>query len=330
LSYLDAFRQFECELSCFDMAQEYEKSSWLTKNWYTNRIICLYAAKVMNKKLLEAVESFNPELIFIHKGQWIFPETLRKIKTNGQALLFIFNPDNPFNPNRGASSEFIRNSIPIYDIYFIWSKALIPRLEQAGARQVDYLPFAADPKFHHLVTLTKEDRQKYSSDVVFIGNFDKERERWLSELEGYDLAIWGGDYWVKRCKNKFLRFCWKGKTAIGEEMSKIAQSSKINLNILRLQNKGSHNMRSFEIPACGGFMLHERSDEASGFFKEGEDAAYFDSVKTLRDKIEFYLDYDKERIEIARSGNEKCKNNGYSYCDRVKQVLMAYDRLRGI
>lgn len=326
-SYLSAFRQLECELVCFDMVQEYEKASWLTKNRYTNRIICPYAAGVMNKKLLGVVKNYNPGLIFIHKGQWIFPETLKKIKTNTQALLFIFNPDDPFNPNRGASSGFIRNSISIYDVYFIWSKALIPRLEQAGAKQVEYLPFASDPELHYPVTLTEEDRKNYGSDIVFIGNWDKERERWLSALEGYDLAIWGADYWIKRCKNRFLRSCWKGRTAIGEEMSRITQSSKINLNILRLQNKGSHNMRSFEIPACGGFMLHEIGDEVPGFFEEGRDAAYFDSAEALKDKIRFYLNNDKVRVEIAKSGYEKCKRNGYLYHDRAKQVLMVYEKL---
>ncbi|MBU4376675.1 MAG: glycosyltransferase, partial [Candidatus Omnitrophica bacterium] len=322
--------KLEYEPVCFDMTEEYKKASRLTKNRYTNRIIFPYAAEVMNKKLLETVKDCNPELIFIHKGQGIFPGTLKKIKADTQALLFIFNPDDPFNTNRGASSEFIRKSISIYDVYFIWSKALMPRLKYAGARRVEYLPFACDPGLSYRSPLTEEDRKTYGSDIVFVGNWDEERERWLSELEGYNFTIWGAEYWGKRCKNKFLKSCWKGRTAIGDEMSKTAQSSKINLNILRLQNKGSQNMRTFEIPGCGGFMLHERSDEVTGFFEEGKEAEYFASIEEMKDKIRFYLNNDDLRVGIVKAGHKRSMGNGYSYCDRAKQMLTVYENLRSI
>ncbi len=330
LAYLRGFRKLGYETTCFDMTAEYGKASWFTKNRYANRVVFPYAAGVMNKKLLETVKNCNPELIFIHNGQWIFPETLKKIKVNTQALLFNFNPDDPFNPSRGVSSKFVRNSISIYDAYFIWSKTLIPKLKRAGAGRVEYLPFACDPELHYPISLTEEDRRIYGSDVVFVGSWDEEREKWLSELEGYNLAIWGADYWGKRCKNKFLKSCWKGQTAIGEEMSRIVQSSKINLNILRLQNKGSHNMRTFEIIACGGFMLHERSDEVIGFFNEGKEAEYFNSVAELKNKIKFYLSNDNLRRRIASVGHEKCMKGSYLYGDRVKQILTVYEKLRVI
>lgn len=326
--YLREFKNLGHEIVCFDMTAEYEKTSWFTKNRYINRVVFPYVARIMNKKLLEMVKNYNPELIFILKGQWLFPETLKKIKDNTQALFFILNPDDPFNLNRGASSKFIRNSIPIYDVYFIWSKVLMSRLKNAGARQVEYLPFAYDSKLHYPFTLTDEDKRNYDYDVVFIGNWDEEREMWLSELKGHNLAIWGSDYWVKRCKCRFLKSCWKGKIVIGEEMSRIIQCAKINLNILRLQNKKSHNMRTFEIPACSGFMLHERSVEANEFFKEGKEAEYFDSAIELKDKIRFYLSNDNFRKEIARAGYEKCMKSGYLYADRAKQVLGVYEKLR--
>ncbi|MBT9175323.1 MAG: Spore protein YkvP [candidate division WS2 bacterium] len=330
LSYLRAFRRLGHEPICFDMTKEYEKVSRLTKNRYTNRIILPYAAWVMNKKLLKMVKDCKPDLVFIHKGQLIYTETLKEIKANTRAPLFIFNPDDPFNLNRGASSNFIRNSIPLYDCYFIWSKILTSKLKNAGAQRVEYLPFACDPELHYPVPLTERDRKNYASDVVFVGTWDEEREKWLSGLEEHNLAIWGSDYWGKRCKNKFLRYCWKGRILIGEEMAKACLASKINVNVLRLQNKGSHNMRTFEIPACGGFMLHERSDEVLEFFEEGKEIECFSSVEELRDKINFYLKNDNLRIKIAKAGYEKCMRSGYLYGDRVKQVLEVYEKLKSL
>jgi len=330
LSYLRAFIKLGYEPVCFDMTEGYEKASQFTKNRYTNRIIFPYAAWVMNKKLLEIAKNCKPDLIFTHKGQWFFPKTLKKIKADTQALLFVFNPDDPFNPNRGASSKFIRDSIPLYDVYFIWSKTLMSKLAYAGARRVEYLPFACDSELHYPVSLTAEDRKTYGCDVVFVGNWEEERERGLSGLEEYNLAIWGADYWKKRCKNKFLRSGWKGRVLIGEEMAKACLASKINVNVLRLQNKGSHNMRTFEIPACGGFMLHERSDEVLEFFEEGKEIECFSSGEELKDKINFYLKNDNLRINIAEAGYEKCMRSGYLYIDRVKQILRVYEKLKGI
>ena len=220
LSYLKAFEKLKYECVCFDMAEEYEKVSPLTRNRYTNSVIFPYAAAAMNKKLLKAAKDCDPGLIFIHKGQWIFPETLKKIKTDTRALLFIFNPDDPFNLNRGASSEFIRNSIPLYDVYFIWSKTLALKLKYAGAKMVEYLPFGFDSELHHPVAHAEEVNSDFNSDVTFVGNWDREREKWLSELKGYELAIWGADYWKTRCRNRSLRASWRGRVVIGDEMSK--------------------------------------------------------------------------------------------------------------
>jgi len=324
LSYLRAFQQIGCVPVCFDMTAEYENASRFTKNRYTNWIISSYAIRKVNKQLLATANAYKPTLIFVHKGQLIFPETLKEIKAVTRARIFIFNPDDPFNPNRGASNEFVRSSIPIYDIYFIWSKMLKSKLTQAGASQVEYLPFAGDPALHYPAALTENNIQRYASDTAFIGNWDEERERWLSELEEYNLSIWGSDYWRKKCRNKFLRSSWKGRTVIGEEMSKIVQSSRINLNILRLQNKGAHNMRTFEVPACGGFMLHERSDEVLDFFEEGKEIDCFSTAEELKSKINFYLKNDNLRMKIAEAGYQRLLKSGYCYTDRVKQILEFY------
>jgi spore maturation protein CgeB len=308
------------------MTEEYEKTSRLTKNRYTNRIILPYAVRVINKKLLTVVKDYKPDLVFIHKGQLIYPETLKEIRANTRALLFIFNPDNPFSLNRSASSKFIRNSIPIYDVYFIWAKALVPKLKYAGAKQVEYLPFGCDFELHHPVSFTGDESKIYGSDVVFVGNWDEERERWLSELEGYNLAIWGTDYWKKRCRNKFLRSCWKSRAVIGDEMVKVCLTSKINLNILRLQNKGSHNMRTFEIPACGGFMLHERSDEVVEFFGEDKEIACFSTPEELREKIDYYLPRERLRQGMAERAYKKVQN--HTYHERVKRILEIYKEIK--
>ena len=88
-------------------------------------------------------------------------------------------------------------------------------------------------------------------------------------------------------------------------------------------------MRTFEIPACGGFMLHERSAEALGFFEEGKEAEFFGSEGELKDKIGFYLKNETLRMNIAKAGYQRCLKSGYLYTDRARQILKIYDELRG-
>ena len=53
------------------------------------------------------------------------------------------------------------------------------------------------------------------------------------------------------------------------------QEYRVQLNLFRQYNEGSHNMRTFEIPAVGGIQLTEYSTEQADFFKEGEEIFSF-------------------------------------------------------
>ena len=76
-----------------------------------------------------------------------------------------------------------------------------------------------------------------------------------------------------------------------------------------------------EIPAGGGFMLAERTDEHLRLFEEGREAAYFSSHNELVDKIRYYLANESERARIARAGYERCIRDGYSFDNRIREIV---------
>ena len=49
--------------------------------------------------------------------------------------------------------------------------------------------------------------------------------------------------------------------------------------------------RTFHIPACGGFMLHERTAEVREFFDEGRECAMFEGAAEMVAKVGYYLDH---------------------------------------
>jgi hypothetical protein len=155
--------------------------------------------------------------------------------------------------------------------------------------------------------VSPEDRARLGAEVCFIGNWDEERERWLGPLAdaGLGLALWGTDYWRDRCRHEGLRRAWRGRPLLGEEQAIATASSAIVVNVLRPQNKGACNMRTFEIPCLGGFMLHERSAEAEAFFPDGVACSTFGSPAELVGEVRRWLADPAGRARIAAEGHAR-------------------------
>jgi spore maturation protein CgeB len=264
--------------------------------------------------LLRTLSVFRPDIVLLikcHQLPLSFYKHLRRLVT---AKIFAFHPDDPFAV--GGSRALAQ--MHAVDAYFVWSQQLVDRARANGANAY-YLPFASDPDLHHPVPLSDEDRRMCGAQVSFIGNWDAERERWLKPLSAFRLAIWGSDYWDYRCRDRGVRGAWQGRVAMGQAMVKVVLASAINLNILRIQNKDACNMRTFEIPACGGFMLHERSKDLGALFRIGVECDDFGSEEELLQKVGYYLEHPAERDRIAQLGLLAAAR--HTYADWARRIL---------
>ena len=125
----------------------------------------------------------------------------------------------------------------------------------------------------------------------------------------------------------------EGRAVWGKEYAKAIQASAINLAILTEGNKEASSgdlitARTFEIPAAGGFMLHERTEEAVQYFADEKECAFFSDADDLAAKIDYYLRHSDDRDVIATAGRQRALSSGYSVDARVETVLAKYAQLR--
>jgi spore maturation protein CgeB len=80
-------------------------------------------------------------------------------------------------------------------------------------------------------------------------------------------------------------------------------------------------MRTFEVLACGAFMLAERTAEHQEFFREGEEVGYFSSAEELVEKVRYYLNHDSERQRMAEAAYHKVTSANHTYAHRLQQIL---------
>ena len=69
--------------------------------------------------------------------------------------------------------------------------------------------------------------------------------------------------------------------------------------------------------------LHERTESHLDIFKEGRDAAFFESRDELIDKVRYYLLHDYQRERIRQAGYYRTMSAGHTYRNRLEQILEA-------
>ena len=296
---------------------------------WPRRILWRFASGLLayheSRWLVGNVCSLNPDLVLIVSGNLVTSSALRAIKAASGATLFHFYNEDFFNTRN--TTPCLQEAAAHYDKFFTTKSYNVQELKNQAIDQAIYVPHGYRENCHYPVDVSQTDVQQYGSDVVFAGTFESPRTQMLESVAGFDLRIWGID-WHKLPRRSPLRKCVQGRAAYCEELSRVFNGSKICLAFLRRKNRDLHASRTFEIPACGGFQLSERTEEILSFFEEGKEIECFSSVEELKDKVTYYLAHEAQRRRIATAGLERVRRSRYSFTDRLQTILGHYYRLR--
>ena len=275
----------------------------------------------VNKQIIEKINAFNYDIVWIDKGIIVYPETLKEIKKKSPKTKIVsYSPDN-MALRHNQSQQYVE-CIPLYD-YIITNKSyIIEDMKRLGAKNVTFVNNSFSEDFHKPYELSEEERNELGGDVGFIGAWEEDRCKSILYLvdHGVKVKVFGDAKW-----NKYARYSTNltivGRLLKNEDYCKSLHAFRISLCFLRKMNFDTQTTRSVEIPACGGFMMAERTDEHLSLFEENKEAVYFSTNEELLEKCLFYLKHEEERRKVAEAGRVKVISAGYSNESMVSKII---------
>lgn len=269
-----------------------------------------------NRHVAAVVRRVQPDFVVVYKGTAIAPATLAEIRGRG-IWLCHFMPDISvegqwfLDPRIFECFDHVFTTKPFGPAYF---------RERFGVRGASFLAHGFDPLVHRPIFPDRQRSGTAPRPVSFIGSWTPRKQAYLQSLVeavGWDkLDVWGEGW--GRVRNPLLRNSIHHGPVYGDFYAAAVSASRINLGLLRERHRGDRSgdvttERTFHIPACGGFLLHERTEELANYYEEGRDCACFGSARELVEKVSYYLDNDDERMRIAGAGHRRCvRENGLS------------------
>lgn len=308
-----------CSLAPTEQGLDYRPSVWQRMRWKLGIPTDIYR---VNARFISDLEANVPDLVWIEKGNVIWPRTLARIKKLlPRSIVVSYSEDDMFA--RHNRSWYYTAGLKSYD-FVITTKSYncnANELPTLGARCVIFVDKAFDIHAHRPIDITDVDVKQYGGDVGFIGTYERSRAESMLFLakNGIRVRVWGADW------GRFLgghpNLIVENRGLYGDDYCKGICATKINLCYLRKANRDLQTDRTMEIPACGAFMLAERTDEHQRLFEEGVEAAYFKSNQELLEKVRFYLANEGGRRVVARAARRRCEVSGYSHHDRLRWIL---------
>jgi hypothetical protein len=275
--------------------------------------------------IIDAAEAFRPTAIIILKGLHFGRDDIRRFREI--AWTANINHDDFFSSNGNNWTPLQRGAVPEYDFVFVTRQANVAEIRPLN-RNVELFRFAYYPRLHRPVQWTGGGTSPHAVDVAFVGTWERQRARMLEELVERvpaRYAIWGTQ-WEKLSRRSPLRKFVRGGAIAGDDMAMAVGHAKISLGFLRKENRDEYTQRSFEIPACGGCLLAERTPAHLELFREGVDAEFFDAADPdeLTDKVRELI-ADAARRDALRSAGA-LRLGGHTYADRLRRFFEIRDR----
>jgi spore maturation protein CgeB len=295
----------------------YEAPIWLRKINWTLRGKYPSQLKSFSQNLAQVCCSIQPTYLVTTGIAPVDQTALKQVGKMGVKRI-NFLTDDPWNAAHYAPWFF--KALSEYDIIFSPRRANINDLIEAGCRKVVYLPFGYNPELFYCESCDSIESDHRIPDVVFAGTADRDRIPYMNALiqSGISVDLYG-TYWERYSETRNYTH---GQADI-QTLRKAIQRAKLSICLVRRANRDGHCMRTFEVPALGGCMLTEDTQEHREIFgPDGEAVVYFSTISEMVEKARWLLDHEAERQRLASTAYQLITQGANTYRDRLKTMLL--------
>jgi spore maturation protein CgeB len=264
--------------------------------------------KMINRRFKKLVKRTKPDLILVVKGENLEPSIIKEIAE--RTVILNWFPD--FLPDFMETEEWLRS----YTALFIGDSYEVNLYQKKGFNNIFYLPYAAP-----LISYPSKNK-KY--DVVFIGVYNKQRERMFWKLRDLNFKIWGDTKWgSSRLAENYM-----GRWLSYKETLKTLGQSKIVVNYHqhRFPKNTMLNLRVYEALVSKTLLITDERIDLSHLFGIGREVVVYRTPRELRKKVSHYLSNTSERERIAVAGFKKVSSK-HTYEQRMNEIYKVISAL---
>lgn len=310
------------------------------KNFFTGKLgrlrhilpVLDFLAWKINKKVIDDAKIYKPDFILFWRPTYIYPKTL-KVLSSLDINIISYNNDDPFSLSSKKNVPihhyllwyFYKKCLRHFDTNFFYRSVNVKEAILKGIKNCEILLPYFIPQKDYPVQLSKEERDLFSCEVVFVGHCEPDgRAQYIEELliNGFKVKIWGYEkYWKKNLSKFAYKEIVPIKLVDEKNYSKILCSANICLAFLSKLNRDTYTRRCFEIPATGSLMLAERTQDLMNMFEENVEACFFSSKEEMISKVKWLINNPKIREKISNAGLRRVWRDKHDVLNRAKYFL---------
>lgn len=283
----------------------------------------------MNATVLAMAQEHRVDVVWFDKPLWIRIATLRRLRQMG-IVTVDYMIDNPFGPRKDPGFGLYLRAIPEYDLHVQQRDISIEDYLAHGARRMVKVQTAFEPTVHFPPPVGWSDKDR-TRQVSFIGTPYDQRANFLTSLwknYGLPITVSGPAVWRRKLSRETCAAIYPQDGELYDaDYRRGIWESRINLSFLTHGNQDEYAHKSFEIAACGGFLLAERSAGHSARFVEDEEAVFFSNEEECAAKIQKYLNDEPARTRIAAAGQRRAASSGYDNDAQMRKIFVAVEEI---
>lgn len=268
-------------------------------------------------------------ILFFWWGQYRHPKFLQQLQKKS-IVISLFTVDDDTSMIKYYSLPYTR----YYDYHFhVWvmyddHMTMAEKFKEYGSKNPLWVPmWALATHINHTV-----DFENRNIDVCYIGNINPPKFFRISKLKKHFgdrlklyWAQWNGDWkslkWIfyKIC-NKIFGF-WYIEKLTDEKIKEIYATTKIGFNLHLVPYKWPSNWRMYELPINWTMQVADNGVWTTRIFELWKEIVCYKNIRDAIQKIEYYLQHDKERIEIAKQWYKRALHENYTWEHSLHFIL---------